>query len=162
MRILAIDPGNELSAYVFRTDSAFKAGIVPNAELLQLLDILAGTQVDHLAIEMIASYGMPVGQTVFETCFWVGRFVERCKLPYSFVYRKNVMLHLCNSPRGNDATVRRALLDSFGGDEKMVVGTKAKPGVLYGFKKDMWAALAVHQYAKDLGGTPQMTWITPT
>jgi hypothetical protein len=41
--------------------------------------------------------------------------------------------------------------------EHAAVGLKATPGPLYGFKKDMWAALAVavtYERMLERGGTP--------
>ena len=55
-------------------------------------------------------------------------------------------MHLCNSVRAKDSNVRQALLDRFpatGGGKTPQIGTKSKPGPLYGFSKDMWAALGV-------------------
>jgi hypothetical protein len=91
-----------------------------------------------VVVEMIASYGMPVGREVFETCLWIGRFIEAWNSSYSLLYRRNVKLHLCNSARAKDANVAQALRDRFG--EK---GTRKNPGVLYGIRGDEWAALAV-------------------
>lgn len=49
-------------------------------------------KIDKLVIEMIASYGMPVGKEVFETCVWIGRFVELAKIQnidVEYIYRKD-------------------------------------------------------------------------
>lgn len=134
---IAVDPGNERSALVwFDTDTGrpYGSAIVRNEEVVELV------RDERIVCEMIASYGMPVGREVFETCVWIGRFVQvsRC---YAMLYRKDVKLHLCGSARAKDANVRQALLDLYGG--KAAVGTKKKPGPLYGFRKDLWAALGV-------------------
>lgn len=136
--VVAIDPGTTRSALCF-----FGRGVTPYFETFDNERMLAAMQMaipDErvLAIEMIASYGMPVGREVFETCVWIGRFIEAWGGPWEFVYRKDVKLHLCNSVRAKDANVAQALRDRFG--EK---GTKAKPGKLYGIRGDEWAALAV-------------------
>ena len=91
---------------------------------------------------MVASYGMPVGATVFETCVWIGRFVqavtERSKVEPIFVYRKDEKMALCHSMKAKDGNIRQALIDRFG-----VVGTKKNPGWFYGVSKDVWSAIAV-------------------
>jgi hypothetical protein len=97
----------------------------------------------HLAVEMIASYGMAVGREVFETCVWIGRFVEAWGGPHTPVYRKAVKIHLCGSTKAKDPNVRQALIDKFGPGKDRAIGRKATPGPLYGVSADVWAALAV-------------------
>lgn len=153
MRLLAIDPGPVESAYVIydaeprlpRTWSK-----VPNAELLAKID---STAAGSLAIEMVASYGMTVGATVFETCVWAGRFIERWNLdqgscrgldqPVTRVFRREVKLHLCGNQRAKDPNIRQALIDRYGPGKEKAVGLKASPGPLYGLTKDCWSALGV-------------------
>ena len=71
--ILAIDPGNTESGFAIIdpiTREPLDIGKIPNEELLtRLVDWLDGGEgpVDHVAIEMVASYGMAVGKEVFET-----------------------------------------------------------------------------------------------
>ena len=60
----------------------------------------------------------------------------------SLVYREDVKLHLCGSPRAKDANIRQALIDRWGGKAE-AVGTVKKPGPLYGVKSHAWSALAV-------------------
>jgi len=144
MKILAIDPGSTESAFViFDGINILDKGIIPNE---QLLDYSASY--DKLAIEMVASYGMPVGKTVFETCVWIGRFIEAHGLgitaDHDKVYRQEVKMHLCNSMRAKDGNIRQALIDRFG-----EVGTKKNPGALYGVSSDIWSALAVAVYEYD-------------
>jgi len=117
-------------------------GITANEDMRSVLRP-SGAEV---AIEMIASYGMPVGREVFETCVWIGRFVEMAGGSWAPVYRREVKLALCGSPRANDANVRRAILDLFprtGGGATPQIGTKGAPGPLYGVSRDIWAAIGV-------------------
>ena len=143
-RILAIDPGSYESAYVLIEDNIKSKGIVSNHIILALIYEL---KYDTLAIEMIASYGMPVGSSVFDTCVWIGRFYERSKCnDKQFIYRKDVKMYLCNSMRAKDSNIRQALIDKYGSP-----GTKKDPNLFYNdstikISKDIWSALAVATY----------------
>jgi len=146
--ILAIDPGTTQSAWCFFDGvKVINSGIFENEELLAKL---RGWDLSEcrVAIEMIASYGMPVGKEVFETCVWIGRFFEvvDSEAYPALVYRKDVKLHLCQSPRAKDPNVRQALIDRFeptGGGKIPQIGTSKQPGPLYGVSSHIWAALAV-------------------
>jgi hypothetical protein len=151
MRILAIDPGNEQSAFV-----TIDGGVPlhpekwPNAEVLKSLKF-AGPR-PLLAVEMIASYGMAVGREVFETCLWIGRFLEAWKDRGGvtrLVYRRDVKLFLCQSARANDSNIRAALIDKYGPGKARAVGTKKAQGPLYALKGDTWSALAVALTAEE-------------
>jgi len=142
MTILALDPGTTDTAFVLWDGRRIlDAGHFPNAEIRQ---VLIGREYDAVATEMIASYGMAVGKEVFETCVWIGRFLEIAHTETRLCYRRDVKLHLCHSPRAKDANVRQALIDRLGPQ-----GTKKNPGPTYGMKSHLWAALAVAVYAHD-------------
>lgn len=150
MRVIAVDPGPEQSAWVVYVDGKIIGmDIEPNQEAAESI-AAAGQHGLPMAVEMIASYGMAVGKDVFETCVWIGRFIESheggsfCNGAYhEKVYRKDVKLHLCGSPRAKDANIRQALIDRFGPGKEKAIGTKKSPGPLYGVKSHLWAALAV-------------------
>jgi hypothetical protein len=147
MRVLAIDPGPVESAWVLY-DPATKTPVSWAKESNDRVRARVAQDflIKTVEIEMIASYGMAVGAEVFETCVWIGRFMEtwRCRRAKEAgrVFRKDVKLHLCGSPRAKDSNIRQAIIDRFGGKEK-AIGKKATPGPLYGMKADCWAALAV-------------------
>lgn len=145
MNLLAIDPGNIRSSFVVFEGEREVPLARDTCENRVLVDRLLERDfgrfdVDHVAIEMIASYGMPVGKTVFETCLWIGRFVQAWRRDdrLSLVYRHDVKMQICRSMRAKDANIRQALIDRFGAP-----GTKKAPGALYGIHGDEWAALAV-------------------
>lgn len=174
MRFAAIDPGPERSAICeLRPGGWVPHGILDNHDVLKLI---RATGWKDVVIEMIASYGMPVGKNVFETCVWIGRFAQEQEAQagaFHLVYRKDVRLHLCNHPRANDATIKQAIYDQFGGTRKTALGTKQNPGPLYGFKADLWQALAVgltwadqqlaRQWARDAAraGSPSVEESAP-
>lgn len=149
MKLLAIDPGTTQSAWVIIQDGQIiDKGLESNDDILKrMLASMQFATPERLYIEMVASYGKPVGKHIFETCVWIGRFIQawQHELPkgWSYVYRRDVKLHLCQDSRVKDSNVRAALIDLFGGDPKVAIGTKANQGPLYGVKKDIWAALGV-------------------
>ena len=167
-KILAIDPGNEYSAYVIYTtcltdlhEMREMKNVIEFGKILNehMLNVVSTTWAEFLAVEMPACYGMAVGRTVFDTCRWVGRFQDRFeynnKKPSYLVYRKaqnkehgidSVCMHICKNNRAKDSNIRQAIIDRYpatGGGKTPQIGTKAKPGPLYGVSKDVWAALAV-------------------
>lgn len=143
MTILAIDPGPVQSAWVcWDGDRVVDWCKEPNDMVLLVIQEHIH---DHVAIEQVRSYGMPVGAETFDTVHWSGRFhqcAEQNDIGVSLVPRKDVKLHLCQSPRANDATIRQALIDKFGG-KAAAIGKRASPGPLYGLKADCWQALAL-------------------
>ena len=146
MIVLAIDPGNIESAYVLMNNSyeIFQFGKIGNENMFEIIE---ETMPDIVVIEMVASYGMAVGATVFETVFWIGRFYEASTREWSGcdrVYRKDVKMNLCGQTRAKDSNIRQALIDRFAKhDFKNGKGTKGNPDWFYGFKADIWQAYAV-------------------
>jgi len=144
--ILAIDPGTTESGFVlFDGRRVVMSGVLPNDAMAQRISF---DGYETLAIEMIASYGMAVGKEVFETCVWIGRFIECFRDPEAvqLVYRKDVKMHICGTPKAKDANISQAIRDMFpatGGGKTPQVGTKGKPGPLYGVASHAWAALGV-------------------
>lgn len=151
--ILAIDPGTTESGWVLLRDGVpVRFGKDANDHVIGKVDILSERPDSTLAIEMVASYGMPVGAEVFETCVWAGRFIEAWGGGEVRVYRKDVKMHLCGQTRAKDGNVRQALIDRFGGKDK-AIGKKATPGPCYGMSGDVWQALALAVTVHD-GAVP--------
>ncbi|WP_412890325.1 hypothetical protein [Beduini sp.] len=164
--IFAIDPGNEYSAYVLLNNdlSVIEKGKVLNHELIEVINRLfyleakegyLSSNIEHVAIEMIASYGMAVGKTVFDTCVWIGRFYqaiyEQSNIKPTFIYRKDEKMLICGNMKAKDSNIRQALIDRFAKhDFKNGKGTKKNPDWFYGFKADVWAAYAVAVTYHDL------------
>lgn len=155
-RVFAIDPGCRESAYVdFSTDidvhpfdgepdrKLHTFGKCPNGDLLELCESIDA--VAECAIEMISGYGMSVGQEVFETCVWVGRFQERMGgSDVRLVTRGEIKLWHTDSRRATDSQISNALKAKYG-----EVGTKAAPGFCYGMKADIWQAFALATYLAE-------------
>lgn len=163
--ILAIDPGHTESAYTLigaPDRRPLEHAKVPNHQLLQrLVELLGMNQVDLVAIEMIASYGMAVGAEVFETCVWIGRYQQAVhdttigRVPVQLVKRQPIKLHHCHSSKAKDSNITQALIDRFApGAPNRGKGTKAAPGWFYGFAADVWQAYALGVYVADLNEGP--------
>ena len=145
--ILAIDPGPMQSGYVLfseRLQEIHEADVKDNSLMLLKIKQWANEPGTSCAIEMIQSFGMPVGAEVFDTCVWIGRFMQhwhrygRDTLP-RLIFRQAIKTHLCGQTKGvNDGVIRQRLIDLLGAP-----GRKKTPGPTYGITTHMWPALAV-------------------
>jgi hypothetical protein len=155
-RLIAIDPGNEVSAWLIYDPILERpiewADEEPN---YRLRNTLAACGVRKCVIEGIQSFGMPVGKDVLDTCIWIGRFIESWVRTIgnepTIVYRKDIKHHLCGTHRAKDKNVSQALIDRFGPGRPRAVGTIRKRGPLYGISGHVWSALAIAVTAADTG-----------
>lgn len=157
--ILGIDPANEYSAFVVVENdlsAVVDKGKIHNKELQEKISSWKAENypIDYVAIEGIQSFGMPVGQTTFETCYFIGRLLEQFEafdIEPTLIYRSEEKMTLCRSMKATDATIRQALVDRFAPNTpNKGKGYKSNPGLFYGFKSDIWQAYAVAVTYYDL------------
>lgn len=144
--ILSIDAGNVYSGYCLIDKETYRPvefGKIDNLDLLVLLRTQS-MKYDVLVIEYITSYGMPVGKSIFDTCIWMGRFIEAQDKPIAFITRAEEKTTICGSMKAKDSNIRQALINRFATfDFKNGKGTKSNPDFFYGFKADIWSAYCV-------------------
>ena len=151
--ILSIDPGTTESAYVLVDElnrlKPLQFDKIPNEQMiLEITKIVNSDPTVKISVEMIASYGQSVGNEIFTTCRWIGRFEEKCLshgITPTLILRRNVKSCLIKGKmRGNDSEIRKALIAKFAQfDFKNGKGTSKKRDVFYGFHSDIWQAMAV-------------------
>lgn len=158
MRVLAIDPGDTMSAYTLIDADTCKPlafDKVTNWYLRAILDQrICEDGIDILAVEKVESYGMSVGANVFATCVWAGRFLElahgRTPETSLMIGRAAVKLHHCGQRKAKDGNIIQALVDRFAPDTpNRGKGHKAAPGWFYGFRVDVWQAYALAVLVAD-------------
>ena len=118
--VLGVDPGPQESAYalVAGNQQVLLADKVGNDSLIERIRQAPPA---HVAIESIQSYGMAVGRSVFDTCFFIGEVIRTCKdagIPFTLYPRPEYTRRICGVGKVNDSVLRQALLLRFGGDKK--------------------------------------------
>ena len=150
--VLAFDPGNVETAYCLidtETRKPIEFGKVKNEDALVYIYryFETHTELKAIIIEMVASYGMAVGKSVFDTCVMIGRLTEAASnlgLRAEYIYRIEEKTTICHDSKAKDANIRQALIDRFAQhDMKNGKGTKKDPDWFYGFAADTWSAYAV-------------------
>ncbi len=103
----------------------------------------------EFVFEGISSFGNQQGGDIHRTLLWIGRMIEAVEASTGsqpkMVLRVTARAFLAGA-KATDAAVAQVVRERFGGPgatRSMVCGTKAEPGPLYGFKKDIWQAAAV-------------------
>jgi hypothetical protein len=150
--ILSLDPGSTQSAYCVLDDNlkTIRSGKCDN-RIAQEMMIKYTRMFDirHCAIEGVQGYGMAVGKTVFETCEWIGIYLETARLlkipNIKKIYRKEEKKNLCKSIKVKDSDIRQALIVRFIGEKVIENGDWFN-----GFKYDVWQAYAVGVTYYDL------------
>jgi len=146
--ILAIDPGNEKSAFVLFDEINEKVidfGKPDNEALYLDLQTLRD-KANLCCIEMIAAYGQ-VGKTVLDTCVWIGIFAEAVgRHKVELIFRKSIVTALTGNPRANDSAIRTTMISRYGNGNTR---GKQKGNILEGLTADMWQALALAVYKSD-------------
>jgi len=148
--IVGIDGGLKQSAYVIYDNInqlIIEKAIVPNK---MLLNLIWGERIDgdYFVIEEIQGYGNAVGNTIFDTVKWNGRFIEaldQTDKKWFEIKRTKVKSILCHNAHAKDSNVRTEIINRMGDYKfgKTGKGTKKNPGKLYGVSRDMFAALAI-------------------
>lgn len=153
--VFAVDPANEKSGFAVIRIADYEPvyiGKVDNEELAEYIKTCPFKDSAVPVIEMIGHYGtgMPAGRTVFDTCIWIGRFMEifdnnfELSSEATTLMRATIKTKICGVPKAKDANVIQALIDRFAPyTPNKGKGTKKEPGFFYGFKADIWQAYAV-------------------
>ena len=155
MIILGCDPGYKQSAVVaYDGQRILHHEITANEVLLPQFTLRSwpvGTACVLVVEQMqLFSTSFGVGQEIFDSVFWSGRFVQAWEpRRWDRILRSKVRGHL-RASKGGNAAVRASLIDRFGPYKERAIGSKARPGPLYGIKADAWSALAIAVTYHDL------------
>lgn len=178
MIILALDPGNTKTAWVlYDGGTPVTWGYHANEVVRRMLARYRATTLPILAVEYMRPRGMLMSQEAMDTMFELGRMVEAWRREWKPVGRLQAKLHICGSPKANDANIRAALIDRYGGPRAIAparkcptckgrgavgrgkvrlkcgdcggTGKGAPAGMLHGMAGDVWAALAIAITAEE-------------
>ncbi len=147
MTVIAIDPGTRESGVVIWDGSEILFAIKESNHKLiyRVRNHWNNFNKCSLVIEQIRSYGQTVGQEIFDTCVWCGRFEEAWfsseGKETTYIPRVEVKKHICHRHIATDSHIRQALIDRFGPKP-----TKKKDNPVYGgykLAKDEWQAFAL-------------------
>lgn len=102
----------------------------------------------HFVIEGIENFGMPAGRSLFDTAEYIGRLSQMIEEKFDVepfkVYRHEEKMTICHTPRANDATIKRALVDRFAPNTPNYgKGSKKEPGFFHNFHADVWSSFAI-------------------
>ena len=112
--IFAIDPGPKISTWVKYGDHTIH-GIGRDVRNETILENIPKIDVP-IIVEDIENMGQTVGESIFKTARWSGRFEERAfraGVDLHFLKRTSIKLHLCGNRNANGKLVTVALKERF-------------------------------------------------
>lgn len=121
--IICFDPGNDLTGwcvYSVEDKILFYKNKEDNLKVIEKFkEFFQKYNILQVGIEYPSSYGMSVGQSLYDTCTFVGILIQISKnnnVNPELVFRKSVKMFLCNSVRAKDAEVNLRVREYFGED----------------------------------------------
>lgn len=136
MAVIAIDPGNVLSAWlIYDGTKPLSFGKWDNRSLLRAIKVGPELSADECAIETLKPRGMPTSFEEMQTQLWAGRFIEAwfehraggekfaVTEPHQ-MFRHDIKMHICGHATAKDKNIRAALIDRFGGESVAIGGKK--------------------------------------
>jgi len=147
--IIGVDPGPEETAFAI-VSSGYELVMADRIGNDAFIRALKAAPLSHVAVESIQSYGMPVGRSVFDTCYMIGRVIQVCKdreVPFTLYPRPEYVRNLCGGSTTKDSVLRQALRLRFGEDAK-----KGDPLYCLRGGSDKRSAFAVAVYHLDKTG----------
>ncbi len=148
---LNIDPANKQTAYVLinKDGVIYDKGIVPNDEFLHLAETL---DYDVMNIEIVANMGVS-GVSLYDTSEMVGILcyiaIRRNKVLNRYKrHEVKKVFGTWRKPPSIDSQIRTKLISKYG-----EVGTVKNKGYFFGFKADLWSAMAIYHTYKSKGET---------
>jgi len=149
--VAGVDPGELQSGLVIfygyaEGEAPYTAGVLPNSVARDRIANLSHEADPVLVIERPQFFGRETRFTdaMCEALLWSGRFIEAADsrgVRFETPFRKTIVTHHTGNARSNDADVRHALVERYGGREA-AIGRKGKPGPLREVKSHAWQALA--------------------
>ncbi len=157
MKIIGIDPGPIESGYVIidvKDPQFMQMDNINNYDLANYLPFLVVNNAPvKFAIEIIESFGMPIGKSTMDTIEWIGKFTyiieniigKQQNIECHRIGRREVKLILCGVITAKSKHINESLRNRYGyyGSGVTGKGTKADPGPLYSISEHTWPALAV-------------------
>lgn len=141
--LIACDPGTYDSGVVVigGGDRILLAEQMPNEDFIGYMKDWPSW---HVVIERLHGQGKNIGRETFEACEWVGRFVQAAGPErVTLIRRVDLRFHWTGDTSGDDAALKRAVMDEYGGKE-IAIGSKKNPGPLAIIKSPhCWQALAL-------------------
>lgn len=148
VKILAIDPGTTHSGYVvYETETNTVPEFTDEIDNMELAAKIASpwlNDIAEFAVEYVKSYGMPVGDSVFRTQYFVGYFLAIFQIysgnkPAHCFYRDTILAHHCGVVKAKDKNLKIVICERF----NEPTHPKRPKGPLKGMKDHAWSALAV-------------------
>ena len=167
MITLNIDPANKQTAYTLiesSKDKIIDKGIIPNSDFIEYINTV---EFDVLNIEIVANMGLS-GVSLYDTAEMIGILCyisssrgkpvnryKRHKVKKHFgVIGKRKINGTWVKPPNSDSQIRTKLIAKYG-----EVGTKKNQGYFYGFKSDIWQAMAIYDsYKHDIERDDNELW----
>jgi len=163
---LFIDPGTRVSGWIiWDGEKCYERGLDANKDIKEMI-LSSKNQIDYMGIEKFENRSgmnfakgnkfIAAGSEDFHwAIFWMGIFcatVESVNIPWEFIIRKEVKLHLTYSITASDSDIHAAIIEKLGKKSTKKFNNEMLQDKIYGsITEDIWQALGLGLYYTGTG-----------